>query len=424
MKSVTSWEDISHKLYPPYLGSTTADVVIVGGGMAGVLSAYLLAQAGKKVVLLEKDGLGSGFTVCTTAFLTQSIDTETSKLIKLFGKQQAKEILASHLSAIDLIEALQKKENISCDFTRCSNYIYANTDKDLKYLAEEAEALINLGIPVRLSEKGEGLGFKTSGYIEVGNQAKFHPMKFLFGLAEKAQKLGAQIFEKSEALKLETLEMGRQRVVTKDGSIDADYVVVATYKPFNNPLNLYFKKGSYVSYVLELAVKGMDLKEGTYEDTENPYHYFRVDPLGENWRVIIGGQDHRADVKISKDKNFNALIEYADTLFPPKNRTITKQWDGIILEPVDGIATIGQINEDHVLYTLGFSGNGMTYSAISAMIFRDVISGSENSLVPLYHPRRHMGIKKLASKAKDYTEELIKGAVKTSLTQRKKPRKN
>jgi glycine/D-amino acid oxidase-like deaminating enzyme len=423
MKTVTSWEDIPRKEYGSFKGEMKADVVIVGGGMAGVFSAYLLSEAGKKVILLEKDRLGNGYTLCTTAFLTQSIDIDTPDLIKLFGKAGAQEILASHQTAIDLVEAIVKREKINCDFTRCSNYIYANSEKDLKALAEEAKALSDLGIKITLSEKGKDLGIPNAGYIEICNQAKFHPLKFLTALAACAEKNDAQIFEQTEAIKLEKMEKDRQKVITKNGSIEAEYVVVATYKPFNNPLSLYFKKGSYVSYVLEMEVRDMNLKEGTYEDTENPYHYFRVDPMKNYSRVIIGGEDHRQDIPVNEDKNYAALIEYADSLIPPSNRKITKQWDGIILEPVDGLATIGQIGEEHVLYALGFSGNGMSYSAIAALIFRDVITGSDNSLIRLYHPRRHIGVKKLATKAKDYTEELVKGAFKTALTQKKKPKK-
>lgn len=423
MSIPTAWADAEGPEYGSFQGEMKADVVIVGGGMAGVFAAFMLTEAGKKVILLENDRLGSGYTMCTTAFLTQSIDTDTDDLIKLFKKSGAKEILTSHQTAIDLVESIIKREKIDCDFMRCSNFIYANTEKDLKTLAQEAKALMDLGIKVSLSEKGEDLIIPNAGYIELCNQAKFHPMKFLYGLAERAEKSGAQLFEETEVKELKTIEGGRQKVITDNGEIEADYVIVATYKPFNNPLSLYFKKGSYVSYVLEMEVNGMDLKEGTYEDTENPYHYMRVDKMKGYDRVIIGGQDHRKDVPVDEDKNFNALIEYADTIIPPENRKITKQWNGIILEPVDGLATIGQINEDHVLYALGFSGNGMTYSAISALIFRDVITGSDNYLVRLYHPKRHLGVKKLATKAKDYAEELVKGAVKTSLSERKKGKK-
>ncbi len=423
MKSTTSWEDVKGATYPAFQGDMKADVVIVGGGLAGAFSAYLLAEAGKKVVLLEKERLGEGYTACTTAFLTQSIDTDTADLIRLFGKVEAKEILTSHQTAIDLIEAIAKREQIDCDFTRCSNFIYANAQKDLKDLALEAGALTDLGIALTLSEKGMDLGIPNAGYIEICNQAKFHPLKFLFGLASAAEKAGATLFEKSEVKKLEKLDGGRQKVITETGSIECDYVVVATYKPFNNPLSLFFKKGSYLSYVLELKVRGMKLREGIYEDTENPYHYFRIDPQGEAFRVIIGGQDHRQDIPVSEDKNYAALTDYADSLFPPENREITRQWNGIILEPIDGLPTIGQIDEDHVLYALGFSGNGMTYSAVSALIFRDIVTGNDNSLIRLYHPRRTMGVKKLATKAKDYAEEFVKGALKTTLTQKKKTKK-
>jgi glycine/D-amino acid oxidase-like deaminating enzyme len=421
MNSPTSWEDAKYIPYASFegKGEIKADVVIVGGGLAGIFAAYFLTRAQKKVILLEKSTIGSGYTACTTAFLTQSIDTDTSDLINLFGKAKAKLILNSHMTAIDLVESIVKNEKIDCEFKRCSNYIYANSNKDLKYLAEEADALISLGVDVNLSEKGEDLGIPNCGYIEMRNQAKFHPMKFLYALAQRAEAGGAQIFENSEVTKLETFEGGRQRVWVGENWVDADHVIVATYKPFNNPLNLYFKKGTYVSYVLEMEVKNLKLRDGTYEDTENPYHYFRVDGN----RVIIGGEDHREDIPVDTEKAFGALSGYADTIIPKENRTITKEWNGLILEPIDGLPVIGQINEDHVYYALGFSGNGMTYAIISGMIFKDVITGSDNSLIPLYHPRRHMEVKTLATKAKDYAEELIKGAVKTSITQKKNKKK-
>jgi glycine/D-amino acid oxidase-like deaminating enzyme len=405
----TTWsEGYAHDPYPPLGGMKTADVVIVGGGLCGVLSAYLIAKAGKKVILLEKGTLGSGMTMCTTAFITQSLDTDPSDLIKIFTKKGAQEILSSHQEALELIEKIIKEEKIECEYSRCSNYIYANSHKDLKTLAEEGEALIDLGIEVKMVENGSDLGIPNAGYIEIKNQAKFHPLKFLLAVAKRAEKYGAQIYENSEALKREKTEAGMQRITTKEGVVEAEWAIIATYKPFNNPLSLFFKKGSYVSYVMELELKGLELKDGTYEDTHNPYHYFRVDGN----RVIIGGEDHRQDIPVRASKNFKALREYSDSIIPRGNRTIRRRWSGIILEPVDGIASIGPINTEKVLYALGFSGNGMTYSGIAAMIFRNFVVGKNSDWMAIYHPRRHLKLKALALKFRDYSQELLGGALK------------
>jgi glycine/D-amino acid oxidase-like deaminating enzyme len=421
----TTWNDtkgLMKKDYGSFSGNKSADVVIVGGGITGIVSAYLLAKAGKKVVVLEKETVGSGITSYTTAFLTQSLDTEASSLIKSFGEDTARKIFDSHGKAVNLVEKIIKEENIDCDFSRCSNYLYTHTEKDLDSLEEESKMLQSLGIHSEVVRNGSELGFDNKGYLDIKNQGKFHPLKFIFALAEKAEKLGVEFYEHSEVLKMETAEHGHQKVTLTTGEIDAGYVIVATYKPFDNPLKLYFKKGTYVSYVIELQVKNMNLKEGVYEDTSNPYHYLRVDKHEGGHRVVLGGSDHREDVPVNKTKSFNALIEYADSIIPKENRTITHRWIGQMLEPVDGLPSIGRIDDRNVLYTIAFSGNGMTYSSIAAMMFADIISGKDNPWISVYSPLRKQSLKALLIKGRDYAQEMLGGAVKNTFTQSKTPR--
>jgi glycine/D-amino acid oxidase-like deaminating enzyme len=429
----TTWTvDVSKKSYPAFTGNHAADVVVIGGGITGVVSAYLLAKAGKKVIVLDKGTIGSGTTSYTTAFLTQSLDTDPADLIKAFGEDKARVIIASHGDAIKLVETIVRKEKISCDFMRCSNYVYANSEKEFKSLHDLSETSKSLGLETRVVSDGSNLGFKNCGYMEIQNQAKFHPLKFMFAVADRAEKLGAKFFERSEVLKTET-QSGASRtdgvdrtekVITENGTITARHVIVATYAPYDNPASLYLKKGTYLSYVLELDVKNMRLLDGTFEDTQNPYHYMRIDEAdnGKGQRVVIGGEDHRQDFHTDETKSFNALVEYADTIIPHKNRTITKKWIGTMLEPTDGLPCIGTIDDRNVLYTLAFSGNGMTYSSIAAMIFRDMILVEKNALAEIYDPKRHITAASLAIKGRDYAGEAIGGAVKNTFTQNKKPK--
>lgn len=419
----TAWtEGVLKKSYKPYRGETQTDVVIVGGGITGVLCAYTLSKQGKNVILLEKGNIGSGTTSYTTAFLTQSLDTNSLDLIKTFGKKKATDIVVSHGKAIELIENIIKEEKIDCEFSRCSNYIYANFAKDIKSLESEYDACKKLGLDTTLVKNGSTLGFSNEGYIEIKNQAKFHPLKFVHSITEKAVSYGALICEQSEVVKIQKQSNGQEKVTTANGSIIADYVIVATYNPFDNPLSLYFKKGPYLSYVIELMVKDMNLEEGTYEDIENPYHYMRVDKMANEYRVILGGEDHRKEFPINKTKNFNALIEYADSIIPKLNRTIVKKWVGTILEPIAPLAFIGRITERNVLYNVAFSGNGMTYAGITAMICMDIINDTKNPWVELYNPRRNLQLKSIIMKGKDYAEEFFHGALKNIFTQNKKPK--
>jgi glycine/D-amino acid oxidase-like deaminating enzyme len=409
------WNDgLKKKKYPAVSGVMEKDVIIVGGGLAGVVSAYLLSKEGKRVALIEKDELGQATTHLTTAFLTQSLDTDFSALASDFGESTAKKIIASHGDAIDLIESIIKEHSIDCDFERCSNFVYANSPEDMKDIEQEADEAKKLGLKTTVSKETAELGFPNAGFMEVKDQAKFHPMKFLFALAEEAEKFGAEIFENSEVASIKQKDE-KSNVVVKVGdfSLEAKWAISATYEPFHQPIRLFFNKGMYKSYVFEAEVTDMRLQVGTYEDTENPYHYIRVDKDGEKYRVIIGGEDHRKDIPVDENKNFNALLEYMKKIIPDKNFTIKQKWSGPILEPVDGLAYIGRANDQsNILYAFAFSGNGMTYSAIAGRLFADIIAGKKNALQEIYAADRLPHLKAFMQKGNDFAGEFFGGAVK------------
>jgi glycine/D-amino acid oxidase-like deaminating enzyme len=434
----TAWNDDRRVMaYSPLRADCKADVVIVGGGLTGMLSAYLLSYEGKKVIVLEKGLIGGGVTSLTTAFLTASIDTDFADLIKDFGEHDARLAIQSHQKAIDLIERIVQEHKIHCDFVRCSNYIYANSAKEGKALKKEYDAARKLGVNAQLvpspsSKNGEhSLGFRTFGYIDIRKQAKFHPLKFLNALSVILSRRGVRIFEKTTVTEIDARTREEKLhpyiVKTAKHTARADAVLVATYEPFNKPLSLYFKKGTYTTYIIEGLIKNLPIRPGTYEDTENPYHYLRIDslpvPVGrptKNPRVhfLAGGEDHRSDLHVNPERNFNALIEYLDTTLGKDNYMIQRRWTGPILEPIDGLASIGPITKgESVMYALGFSGNGMTYSGITAMLFHDMVLGKKNAYAHLYDADRWPGFRALITKGKDYSGEMIHGAVKNVLTQ-------
>jgi len=413
-------KDVWGKDFPPLSHDTDTEVVIVGGGLAGILSAYTMAKAGKKVIVLEKNKIGRGVTGWTTAFITQSIDTDFTDLIKTFGKTATKEILESHREAIHLIKNIIDEYKIDCDFMECSNYVYAATKKEVKSLKEEADAAKELGLEVKFFEDGSRLGFTNYGFFEIAHQAKFHPLKFLYQLADKLSELGVEIYEETEVTNLIS-DGNMVSVRTKKGVVIADKAIVATYEPFNKPFSLYFKKGMYVSYVFELEVENLKLPEGIYEDMQSPYHYMRVDKDGNRERVIIGGEDHRKQVPISQTKNFNALKKYVDKIFGNNAYTIISKWRGPILEPADGLAVIGTSQEPNLFYAMAFSGNGMTYSGITALMAREFALDSVIPWREYYRADRIPKLRALMTKGKDYSTILLKGAVKNAFTESEKP---
>jgi glycine/D-amino acid oxidase-like deaminating enzyme len=408
----TTWtEGIKKTQFQKLKSSLSCDVVIIGGGLVGIQSAYFLSKAGKKVIVLEKNTLGSDATQHTTAFITFSLDTSAKDLVSMFGKSDSRKIYESGKNAINNIEKVIREENIDCDFMRCSNYTYSSSEDEFKNLSKEATVIKELGFDVSLGKKD--LGIPQKGYLELKNQAKFHPLKYLYAVAEAAKKNGTQIFEHTEATKI-TRKGNVINVETKDGqTIKAGHVINATYDPLGNPVKTLFKKGMYVSYVFEIEIPSGLIKEGTYEDMENPYHYFRVDKAVGKDRMIFGGADHRSELKMDPKKNYKALREYLDKLLPRIKYEVTKKWIGPILEPSDGLPLIGEYKTRSLVAT-AFSGNGMIYSMIAASMFNDLILGRKNLYTKIYDPKRIPSAKQLLKKGLNYGEEFFKGAVKNA----------
>lgn len=411
MKNESFWTaGVPLPSYSPLEKNTVADVAIIGAGITGLMSAYLIAQSGRRVVILEKGTVASGATHVTTAFLTQIIDTDVIDLLSLYGRKGTKSILNSHAEAIDLIEEIVKTEKIDCDFKRCSNYVYAADDKELQDLMPEYEAMQRSGLRVSLVRKPIP-HLKSVGYAEVMDQAKFHPMKFIAGLLPALDKLGVSIFEETEAITLDEEHPNHLVLKTVQGlEVSANWVISAAYQPFGQPLGIFFKKGMYVSYVLEAEIKKGALEEGIYEDMDNPYHYFRLEPGEKSDTVIFGGEDHREEVPIDPEKNFTALRKHLDEALIETPTTIRRRWSGPILEPSDGLPLIGPYKNPNVLYAAGFSGNGMTYAAIAATTFKDLVEGKKPQSYDLYRTDRALKLKSLYRKAIDYGEEFIRGA--------------
>lgn len=411
----TTWNiNIEKPKYPPLNQDIKVDVVIVGGGLSGVISAYLLCKEGKKVALIEARELGSNATLLTTAFLTQVLDTSFVKLNDMFGHETAKTAWQSGNAAINEIERIAKSENISCEFTRCPAYEFAHTKKQFEKIEEDYKISRDLGFDTELHRENF-LNFKNVGYLEIKNQAKFHPGKFLFGLSKKAKENGVLIFEDTEAVEI----MGSSPVLvkTKNGcSILADDVLITTYRPFGEQKGVKFKKGMYISYVLEFEIPSGMLQEAMYWDIKNPYNYFRVDKRENSDRLILGGADHREEIPVDPKKSDEALEEFLRKILGKKTSQfkIVNMWAGPILESADGLAFIGKINPHYYIAT-AFSGNGMTYSMISAMIFRELLFNRENEWVKIYDPTRVINLKKLYQKGKDYIGEFFGGAVKNML---------
>lgn len=416
MKSTSVWEAAKTPKFPRLKGSAETDVVVIGAGITGLTTAYLLAKAGRQVVLLEQAKVASGASAYTTAFLTALIDTDFSDLVSVYGRKRAKQIISSHIEATNQIEALARAEEIDCGFRRITHHEYiCSSDEDVEDLQERAALARELGFTAEFVDGGVG-AISARAHLEYPAQATFHPTRYLAGLVRACVENGVTIYEQSEVHTIEPFEDDDGVIVHTDGGdVTAKWAVVATYNHLLNGTPLFFKKATYTTFVLAGTLQPGTLPEGLYEDQSLPYHYVRVVHEDGEERFLVGGEDRRADIPVPERKHFKALEQYLrDTLGDAA--TITHKWSGPILEPVDGIAFIGALKHPQILYATGFSGNGLTYGTMTAHIFAGTILGEKNvwtsEYAPIYDANRTPSVHALAVKGRDYLEELYGGAIK------------
>lgn len=414
IKTESTWDlDTSSPSFASLNKHIKADVVIIGAGLTGMTCAYFLRKTGLKVVVLEESKIGYGATGVTTAMLTYNIDTAFRDLLEMYGQEKTSLILNSHSEAIDAVENIVRENKIECEFIRCPNYIYSNSEKENYILKKEAETASGLSFKMEF-KNDDRLGFKNSGYLEIKNQAKFHPLKYLYHLIRVCQDGKLETY-KGEAIRIEGA--GPFTIKTSSFEIGAQKIVVATHAPFNK--KLFFKKAIYDSYVFEAEIEPDKIPEGIYEDTSKPYYYFRLDKKGEKDRLIIGGEDHRRDVKVNHSKNFQSLMDRIKIIFSGLEYRILRKWTGPIIETIDGLAYIGSYDNKNIFYATGFSGNGMTYGTLAGKIISDIILDRKNPYANLYSPLRKPTLKGLYFKGRDYFSELGKGAVKNAFRYKK-----
>jgi glycine/D-amino acid oxidase-like deaminating enzyme/nitrite reductase/ring-hydroxylating ferredoxin subunit len=375
------------------------DVVVVGGGIAGISTAYLLSKAGKKVVVVEDGYIGSGETGRTTAHITHAIDDRYYNLERLHGIEGARIAAESHTAAIDAIESIVNEEKINCEFERLDGFLFLDpTDKN-KSLKDELEATHRAGINnTELIERAPLSSFDTGPCIRFPNQAQFQPLKYLAGLTEAIIRNDGEIFTETHAREIKSTD-----VKTSDGySISAKNIVVATNAPIidSKTSKIYDKQEPYRTYVIAARIKKGSVPKGLYWDTGDkeskntvpPYHYVRIENNVDNDfdLLIIGGEDHKVgDVQNNTQERFTKLTAWAKERFPIQD--IKYSWSGQVMEPTSSMAFIGHNPNDdtennNIYISTGDSGNGMTHGTIAGILLTDMILGKENHWASLYDP--------------------------------------
>jgi len=390
------FEGVKQPIYPA-LGSATvtADVCVIGGGLGGVTSAYLLAKAGKSVVLLEHRHIGSGETGRTTAQLMSAGDDRYFSIGDFYGNEIAKLTAESQQAAVDMIETIATRENIDCDFERLNGYLipgeknkkhFSEIEKEADYSEKKAEFS-----GVRLVERAPIEHYESGKSVLFPRQGIFHPLKYLFGLTKVIEQMGGKIYNGDRA----TEAKGSDGYVKTDngGTVLCKDVVVATCNPSFAGLPTLLKQEPYRSYVITGHIPKGSVEKAVIWDTLDPYHYVRTSPCDSTHDyLIVGGADHAVGHPDSNDalQPFKDLEKWTRERYPMLSATLSHQWSGEVWEPIDLLALIGRnpLDPDHTFIISGDSGTGMTNATLGAMLCTDLIMGKQNKYEAMYAPNR------------------------------------
>lgn len=399
--------------YPTLVGDIHVDVAILGGGMTGISSAYLLAQAGLKTVVLETDRILLGTTGHTTGKLTVQHNLIYDQLIQQLGKEKAKLYREANQEAIEFVDKVVEKEGIDCDFSRQSAYLYTQKRKHLKDLEKELEAARKLGIAGHFVDNIP-INLPVKGAIRFFNQAQFHPRKFLLALAEKFVGMGGNIFEQTKAVDIRG--KGPFIVQTDQGiKVRADFVIMACHYPFHILPGLYVAK-IYQEREYALVVKAKEQFPGDmYVNIEDPPRSMRSLATPEGERILIVGERHRTGTGNNLTKHYKNLMEFAQGLFTVED--FPYHWSTQDGNTLDDVPYIGSVSKDkpNLFMATGYRKWGMTHSIVAALLLRDRIVKGKSPWQEVYDPNREGSLK---SKAKfvvnsgDLTFHFIAGKLK------------
>ena len=383
------WMDTPVADASPLKGDESADVVVIGSGIAGLSTAYELTARGRSVIVLDRGQIGSGMTARTTAHLASAWDDGYAELISAHGTEAARIVYQSQASAINRMEAIQARESIECDFRRVDGYLVPAPETAPSELDEELDACRQAGVPVVDSSQPSPL--HTAGLVRslrFPDQARFHPLKYLAGLARAISQRGGRLFAQTAVES--ALEENDGCVVTTDrGTLRAADVVFATNSPIGGSVTLHTKQAPYRTYAFAATLPHGALPDALYWDTLDPYHYVRLQPHSEREDiVIVGGEDHKSGMADDGEARFAALENWARDRLPMMEK-VTHRWSGQVMEPVDYVGLVGRNGGDQHRYLVtGDSGQGITTGVMASLLISQLIVDGSNPWTDVYDPAR------------------------------------
>jgi glycine/D-amino acid oxidase-like deaminating enzyme/nitrite reductase/ring-hydroxylating ferredoxin subunit len=378
--------------YPSLARKASFDAIVIGGGITGLTTAYLLKREGVKVALLEAGRVASGVTGYTTAKVTALQALIYQELMKKHGRERTSAYGRANADAVERIAGIVDAEEIDCDFRRRDAYTFGASMTGIDDVRAEAEAVREAGLTAELVDRAP-LPFLASA-LRMANQAEFHPRTYCLGLAAAVDGGKGKVYEHTRVQEVQE----RKTVVhvkTENQTLSAEHVVVATQIPFMGEGMFYGKTYPLRAYALALAMKDDDF-EGMFISAEAPTRSLRSYAQGKKRWAIVSGESHKVGQDPEPDEHYEALEAWAREKLPGLGG-LECRWSAQDYVSVDGLPYIGRLTSDHerVFAATGFRKWGMTNGTAAAAIITDAIMGRVNPWAEAFDstrvkPRRAM----------------------------------
>jgi glycine/D-amino acid oxidase-like deaminating enzyme/nitrite reductase/ring-hydroxylating ferredoxin subunit len=420
-RSTSLWMELGPAIHaPPLTGDTSADVAIIGSGIAGLSTAYELSRLGRSVIVIDRGAIGRGMTARTTAHLASEIDDYYYKLIESRGEDEARRYHESQVAAINRIEAICREEAIDCDFRRLDGYYITSEEGGVDVLQKEFDACRSIGVDVEWVDRAPVPGLDTGRALRFSNQGRFHPARYLAGLAKAIEARGGQLFADTVYVDHQETD-GRVTIKTEGGAtIAADAAVFATNSPVNDTVKLHTKEVPMRTYAIAGRVPKGSVPDALVWDTLEAYHYVRLQEGddGRDW-LIVGGEDHRSGQATDMDRRIGALADWTRRRYPGFG-DVELSWSGQVLETVDYLPFSGRNPGDNKIFVhTGDSGQGITNGVAGALTIASLVTDGDSRFAEVLDPSRKTpsppALKEfaegVAGAVKDLAEHLLPGEI-------------
>jgi glycine/D-amino acid oxidase-like deaminating enzyme/nitrite reductase/ring-hydroxylating ferredoxin subunit len=409
---------------PPLTSDAQCDVLVIGSGIAGLSTAYELSRFGRSVIVIDRGKIGYGMTARTTAHLATELDDLYSELIKVRGEDEARLYHDSQVSAVNRIEAICRDEGIDADFRRLDGYLFAAEEEHRAWLEEEYQACRTINVDVEWADRAPVPGVDTGPCLRFPNQGRFHPTRYLAGLARAIAARGGRIYADTIHCSDQETDEGVEITTQAGHVIRASAAVFCTNTPTNDKVAIHAKQTPDRTYVVAGRVPKGSVPDALVWDTYEAYHYVRIQEVSATEDlIIVGGGDHRSGEATDMDKRLDDLENWARERYPSFARA-DYRWSGMVMETIDFMPFSGRNpgNKNIYIHT-GDSGMGITNGVAGSLTIMPLIIGEDSRYAPVLDPARKSftstaSLAELAREhagaAKNYMEHITGGEISSA----------